>query len=124
MAVPGRALQVRPGRDRQAITAFTVGASLPAGEGPILLCRVGELPFQKQASGVAFRTNTNTPPLRHHAAESEVMARRIATDDLHSIAAKLPDVEEGVACAGTSLEKRTMKVRGKAFLFLGESVNE
>ena len=49
------------------------------------------------------------------------MAKRITTDDLRSIAAKLPDVEEGIACAGTSLEKRTLKVRGKAFLFLGAS---
>jgi hypothetical protein len=27
-------------------------------------------------------------------------------------------VEEGVACEGTALESRTVKVRGKAFLFL------
>lgn len=47
------------------------------------------------------------------------MARRITTGDLRFIAAKLPDVEEGIACAGTSIERRTMKVRGKAFLFLG-----
>ena len=33
----------------------------------------------------------------------------------------LPDTEEGIACAGTSLEKRTMKVSGKAFLFLGQA---
>ena len=36
-------------------------------------------------------------------------------------AMKLPDTEEGIACAGTSLEKRTIKVRGKAFLFLGRA---
>jgi hypothetical protein len=30
-----------------------------------------------------------------------------------------PEAEEGIACAGTSLEKRTIKVRSKAFLFLG-----
>jgi len=33
-------------------------------------------------------------------------------------ALSLPNVEEGIACAGTSLEKRTIKVRQKAFLFL------
>ena len=27
----------------------------------------------------------------------------------------LPDVSEGVACEGTALEKRTLKVHGKAF---------
>lgn len=46
---------------------------------------------------------------------------------------KLPGVEEGVACAGTKLESRTLKVRGKAFAFfkpaslmfkLGESLAE
>lgn len=30
-----------------------------------------------------------------------------------------PDVEEGIACAGTALERRTFKVNKKAFLFLG-----
>jgi hypothetical protein len=35
-------------------------------------------------------------------------------------ALKLPEAEEGIACAGTSLEKRTIKARGKAFLFLGQ----
>ncbi len=29
-----------------------------------------------------------------------------------------PDVEEGVACAGTKLESRTLKVRSKAFAFV------
>lgn len=38
---------------------------------------------------------------------------------LQAAALKLPQTEEGVACAGTSLEKRTIKARGKAFLFLG-----
>jgi hypothetical protein len=36
-------------------------------------------------------------------------------------AMRLADVEEGIACAGTSLEKRTVKVRGKAFLFFGSA---
>lgn len=31
----------------------------------------------------------------------------------------LSDVEEGIACAGTSLESKTFTVRGKAFLFIG-----
>lgn len=38
---------------------------------------------------------------------------------LQVAALKLPQTEEGIACAGTSLEKRTIKARGKAFLFLG-----
>lgn len=38
---------------------------------------------------------------------------------LRSAALGLPETEEGIACAGTSLEKRTIKVKGKAFLFLG-----
>lgn len=35
-------------------------------------------------------------------------------------ARSFPDVEEGVACAGTSLECATFKTRRKAFLFVGE----
>jgi len=42
-------------------------------------------------------------------------------DSLRRAAMKLTDIEEGIACAGTSLEKRTLKVRGMAFLFLGPS---
>lgn len=38
---------------------------------------------------------------------------------LRQAALKYPEAEEGIACAGTSLEKRTIKVRNKAFLFLG-----
>jgi hypothetical protein len=38
---------------------------------------------------------------------------------LRAFAMTLPDVEEGVACEGTAIEKRTLKVRKKAFLFLG-----
>ncbi len=38
--------------------------------------------------------------------------------ELHAIAMKLPGVQEGVACAGTVVESRTIKVNGKAFLFL------
>jgi hypothetical protein len=30
-----------------------------------------------------------------------------------------PGIEEGVACAGTKIESRTVKVRGKAFAFFG-----
>ncbi len=39
--------------------------------------------------------------------------------ELRKLALRLPDTEEGIACAGTALEKRTIKTRGKAFLFLG-----
>ncbi|MEW5850193.1 MAG: hypothetical protein AB2A00_15500 [Myxococcota bacterium] len=38
---------------------------------------------------------------------------------LRKIALKLPDTTEGVACEGTAMERRTIKVRDKAFLFLG-----
>lgn len=41
------------------------------------------------------------------------------TQKLRAVALKLPDVTEGIACAGTSLEKRTIKVKDKAFVFLG-----
>lgn len=41
--------------------------------------------------------------------------------NLREVAMRLPEVTEGVACAGTALEKRTLKVRGKAFLFLGRA---
>jgi hypothetical protein len=37
---------------------------------------------------------------------------------LREAAIEYPDAEEGVACEGTALEKRTVKVRKKAFLFL------
>jgi hypothetical protein len=40
---------------------------------------------------------------------------------LRSVALRYPEAEEGVACEGTAAEKRTIKVRGKAFLFLGVS---
>lgn len=37
---------------------------------------------------------------------------------LGSIALALPDVEEGIACAGTSLESRTYSVKKRNFLFV------
>lgn len=40
---------------------------------------------------------------------------------LREFAMRLPGAEEGVACAGTALEKRTIKAKNKAFLFLGLS---
>lgn len=40
--------------------------------------------------------------------------------DLDRIARSLPEVEVGVACAGTSLESRTWNVGGKAFLFVSK----
>ena len=52
---------------------------------------------------------------------------------LRKAALKLPDTEEGIACAGTKLESRTVNVGGKAFVFicdgnarlkLGDSVKE
>jgi hypothetical protein len=43
------------------------------------------------------------------------------TPTLARFALGLAGVEESIACAGTVIEKRTAKVRGKAFLFLGPS---
>jgi hypothetical protein len=39
-------------------------------------------------------------------------------ETLYTAALKLPGAEGGIACAGTALETRTAKVKGKAFLFL------
>jgi hypothetical protein len=39
--------------------------------------------------------------------------------NLRNIALSYPEAQEGIACAGTALESRTVKVRNKAFLFLG-----
>jgi hypothetical protein len=64
------------------------------------------------------------------------MARKSQSPPLAALIARArrhPEVEEGIACAGTSLESRTLKVRGKAFAFfrpgsvmlkLGESLAE
>jgi hypothetical protein len=38
---------------------------------------------------------------------------------LYERAMSHPDVEEGIACAGTAAERKTVKIRKKAFLFLG-----
>lgn len=38
---------------------------------------------------------------------------------LRRAALQYPETQEGIACAGTTLERRTVTVRGKAFLFLG-----
>lgn len=49
-------------------------------------------------------------------------AKQTSQQKLHAkllnAALALPETEEGIACAGTALEKRTIKVRKKAFLFL------
>jgi len=42
-----------------------------------------------------------------------------ATRALLRFALGLPGAEESVACAGTVIEKRTVKAGGKAFLFVG-----
>lgn len=51
------------------------------------------------------------------------MKRQLQTSSplqmLRTQALQFPDVEEGIACAGTVLEKRTIKVRQKAFVFIG-----
>jgi hypothetical protein len=41
-------------------------------------------------------------------------------DVLRDSGTRLPETTEGVACAGTAAEKRTLKVRNKAFLFIGQ----
>lgn len=40
---------------------------------------------------------------------------------LRKLALEHPDVEEGIACAGTAIEKRTVKAHNRAFVFLGLS---
>ena len=40
--------------------------------------------------------------------------------DLGRIALALPDVEQGIACAGTALESRTYQTGKKAFLFVAK----
>jgi hypothetical protein len=49
-----------------------------------------------------------------------VTARQIV-EALRKAALAHPDVEEGVACAGTPLECATFKVRKKTFLFVNEN---
>ena len=39
---------------------------------------------------------------------------------LQKLALRYPEAQEGIACAGTALESKTIKVGNKAFLFLGE----
>lgn len=51
------------------------------------------------------------------------MARRTTTEGslpllVREVALRYPEVEPGVACAGTALESTTFKARKKAFLFL------
>lgn len=41
------------------------------------------------------------------------------TQALRRVALRYPEAQEGIACEGTSVEKRTIKARNKAFLFLG-----
>lgn len=40
-------------------------------------------------------------------------------DALRKFALSYPDAREGIACKGTTLEKRTITAGGKAFLFIG-----
>lgn len=47
------------------------------------------------------------------------MTAPVIAKALRAAALRLPDVEERVACEGTALEKRTIKAKKKAFLFLG-----
>ena len=45
--------------------------------------------------------------------------QKLTPATIRKFASSLPDVEEGVACEGTALERRTFKAKKKAFLFLG-----
>jgi hypothetical protein len=53
-----------------------------------------------------------------------VLARQCGHDagvvGITSIAASLPNVARGLACAGTALESQTFTVNGKAFLFVSK----
>jgi hypothetical protein len=40
---------------------------------------------------------------------------------LRKFALRYPEAEEGIACEGTEVESRTVKVRNKAFVFLGKT---
>ncbi len=42
--------------------------------------------------------------------------------DPAAIALALPDVDQGIACAGTAVESRTFLVRKKTFLFLSKKL--
>jgi hypothetical protein len=44
---------------------------------------------------------------------------RASLPDLLACARRHPGVDEGIACAGTKLQSRTVRVRGKAFAFFG-----
>jgi hypothetical protein len=40
---------------------------------------------------------------------------------LRRLALRYPEAQEGIACEGTAIETRTVKVRNKAFLFMGRA---
>jgi hypothetical protein len=42
-------------------------------------------------------------------------------EELRRFALGYPEAREGLSCAGTALEKRTVNARTKAFLFLGQA---
>jgi hypothetical protein len=50
------------------------------------------------------------------------MTRETILQQLRTIGTSLPDTDEGISCKGTILESRTVKVQGRAFLFLGKDV--
>src|SRR5262245_1821463 len=56
-----------------------------------------------------------------HSGESDrgALMSRNPVQELGSIALRLPHVERGIACKGTSAERATFKAGKKAFLFLG-----
>lgn len=52
---------------------------------------------------------------------NEMFMAKVSMLALRKVAMRHPGVEEGIACEGTALERRTLKVRNKAFVFLGAS---
>src|SRR5215470_18046212 len=58
-------------------------------------------------------------PARYGLANIGALTMADLASVLRSIATRLPDVEQGIACKGTALESVTYQVRKKAFLFVG-----
>jgi hypothetical protein len=48
-------------------------------------------------------------------------AKPVTMQAVRKLALRHPETEEGIACEGTPVERRTVKARKKAFLFLGAS---
>lgn len=60
-------------------------------------------------------------PIGHHAADAYAATLSAMLDELRHHALRLPGTAEGIACAGTALETRTITAGSKAFLFLRDT---